>query len=845
MTTKRCFQRMRPRRARVKAVVVGCALAALWPVDLVLATAWDVLPAGTGYCADSYPDHPNYFRGASNGRWVIDVNFPGDEGTPLRAPEAGTVSVETTGFGGGWGNSIVWTNQAGTESLHMAHLATTGRTGAVAAGDQIGTIGNTGNSDFAHLHISRRSVGVPAQVVLSGQTLNPAFPPGVYGAWPCRSATYTSAGQGGTPPPPADADGDGIVDTDDACPNESGYARFRGCPHAPWNLLRDGGFESGAVGWSALPPPAGGTTNTATYKDAALAHDGPGFLEANTPTDGGSVYQDVAVNLAQHESASFSIWVRQRPGALEPAPSVGVCLWSLGAPPVSACKQVALTKEWQPVQVTATMPTAIGQLRAQVYMTGRGNIDFDGAVVSRSLLRDGGFESGGVGWSALPPPAGGTTNTAIYRDGVLAHDGAGFLEANTPTDGGSIYQDIPVSLGQFESASFSIWVRQRPDNPSPVTKANVCLWAITSPSVPACREVTLSKVWQPVQVTATMPTTISLLRAQVYMTGRGNINFDGAVVTKNLLRDGGFEGGSIGWSALPPPAAGITNTATYRDAGLAHDGSGFLEANTPTDGGSIYQDIPVSLAQFESASFSIWVRQRPSAPEPAPSVGVCLWSLGAPPVSACKGVVLTKEWQPVQVTATMPTAITQLRAQVYMTGRGNIDFDSAVVGAPPGLPVPVVAPAPVVAPVVTPAVPATQTAVTPPTRTPVALTVAATPKVVTPTTQSNAVPLVVPTSGVLQTGRCRVPRLAGVTVKVARARLAAAGCSLGSVRRPAGVTGRVVVASASLRAGRIAARGTRVGLTLRSARRHHTGRRVSHESRPTVADFSESLGGLR
>jgi hypothetical protein len=61
---------------------------------------------------------------------------------------------------------------------------------------------------------------------------------------------------------------------------------------------------------------------------------------------------------------------------------------------------------------------------------------------------------------------------------------------------------------------------------------------------------------------------------------------------------------------------------------------------------------------------------------------------------------------------------------------------------------------------------------------------------------------------------CRVPRVTGVSVAVARRLLAVAGCRLGKVTRRRGAGATRVVAQ-SVRVGRMVVRGTRVSVTLR------------------------------
>ena len=190
------------------------------------------MPAGTQYCADSYTGHSNWF-GSSPSSWVVDINFPGDKGTTLVAPGPGSVTQVTSGYGGGYGNSIVWTSQDGSERLHLAHLSSVATTGSVAAGTPIGVLGTTGDSSSEHLHLSRSLNGSPAPVILSGVTVTPFMDPVVYGRWPCNGTTYTAVASN------SDRDGDGVSDASDRCPDQPGPANTGGCPDTDGDTVAD------------------------------------------------------------------------------------------------------------------------------------------------------------------------------------------------------------------------------------------------------------------------------------------------------------------------------------------------------------------------------------------------------------------------------------------------------------------------------------------------------------------------------------------------------------------------------------------------------------------------------
>jgi murein DD-endopeptidase MepM/ murein hydrolase activator NlpD len=85
-------------------------------------------------------------------------DFSAPIGTPIMAIGNGVVTE--TGYDGSYGNKTVITHEDGTESWY-AHqtsiLVSVGET--VRAGDQIGTVGSTGNSTGPHLHLEIRPGG--------------------------------------------------------------------------------------------------------------------------------------------------------------------------------------------------------------------------------------------------------------------------------------------------------------------------------------------------------------------------------------------------------------------------------------------------------------------------------------------------------------------------------------------------------------------------------------------------------------------------------------------------------------------------------------------------------------
>ncbi len=116
--------------------------------------------------------------------------------------------------------------------------------------------------------------------------------------------------------------------------------------------------------------------------------------------------------------------------------------------------------------------------------------------------------------------------------------------------------------------------------------------------------------------------------------------------TTNLLLDGGFESGGLGWQTFPQP--GVTVNIANCSNSTAHDGTHYREANTSADSGSIYQDVPVNMTAGQSATFSAWVRIPAGVPLRGQAANLC------------------------------PRALTQF----YMFGRNNFSFDGATPGRP-------------------------------------------------------------------------------------------------------------------------------------------------------------------
>lgn len=97
--------------------------------------------------------------GCGNPRTHDGIDISNNGGTPVVAAYAGTVT--TNAYSSGYGNFMVISHPGGYTTLY-AHMAARGLVSEgqpVSTGQQIGVVGNTGNSTGAHLHFELRHNG--------------------------------------------------------------------------------------------------------------------------------------------------------------------------------------------------------------------------------------------------------------------------------------------------------------------------------------------------------------------------------------------------------------------------------------------------------------------------------------------------------------------------------------------------------------------------------------------------------------------------------------------------------------------------------------------------------------
>jgi hypothetical protein len=148
--------------------------------------------------------------------------------------------------------------------------------------------------------------------------------------------------------------------------------------------------------------------------------------------------------------------------------------------------------------------------------------------------------------------------------------------------------------------------------------------------------------------------------------------------TENLLSNPSFEQlpGAPGW--FRNYNASSENDAAYGDASRAHDGVGFLEANTSaTSGSSIAQNVAVTPQAGVGYTASIWLRSPDGTPF---SICLALWFIGSTSNAASNCTTIGGSWQDVQVSGGVGGGYSSMRIEIYLkTTTHNLDFDTATL----------------------------------------------------------------------------------------------------------------------------------------------------------------------
>lgn len=123
-------------------------------------TSQNACPAGAVGGGFVWPADNRFLSGNDYWSGHLGIDIAAGEGAPVYAAASGVVTMAQGGWNYGYGN-VVQIDHGNGYSTVYAHLSTyfVGVCQSVFAGAQIGTAGNTGNSQGAHLHFEVRQGG--------------------------------------------------------------------------------------------------------------------------------------------------------------------------------------------------------------------------------------------------------------------------------------------------------------------------------------------------------------------------------------------------------------------------------------------------------------------------------------------------------------------------------------------------------------------------------------------------------------------------------------------------------------------------------------------------------------
>ncbi len=431
------------------------------------------------------------------------------------------------------------------------------------------------------------------------------------------------------------------------------------------NLLHDGSAENSSSGWQIGPG-----TGFARYQVGngapAIAHDGGYYLAFNGNSGAGaSLYQDVPVTAGSWQSYVGTAWISSQAGTA----TGELCLWGLGPNTHSCISYSAAAGTYRKYQVVYDAPQPVSTIRFQFY-PGSGTTDVDTMSLVANLLHDGSAENSSSGWQIGPG-----TGFARYQVGngapAIAHDGGYYLAFNGNSGAGaSLYQDVPVTAGSWQSYVGTAWISSQ----AGTATGELCLWGL-GPNTHSCISYSAAAgTYWGFQVVYDAPQPVSTIRFQFYP-GSGTTDVDTMSLVANLLHDGSAENSSSGWQI--GPGTGFARYQVGNGApAIAHDGGYYLAFNGNSGAGaSLYQDVPVTAGSWQSYVGTAWI----SSQAGTATGELCLWGLGPNTHSCISYSAAAGTYRDYQVVYDAPQPVSTIRFQFY-PGSGTTDVDTMSLG---------------------------------------------------------------------------------------------------------------------------------------------------------------------
>lgn len=582
---------------------------------------------------DSNSSHPSVHHTPGGGNWATDV-YAG-EGQAVKLD----VTYATGALSFSWVSSSTSCGQStklniivdGTPVgwLYFAHLNNAVTSGTITNGMTLGYVHDWGGCNpGVHVHIefhNTSNYSCYADNGNAGQTLS-------YGA------NLGVLGSSNTGPQQACSS----IPSGPTSPSTS-------------NLIKNSDFGQGGNSWSRT----GGTTNFSVLSNSngTTPYEGNQYMATNTQDSGGSVYQDVPVNLNSGDTICASTMLTTIGSSS--GSSGNITLWVNGNGSSINYNNIPGNNVWTPYKVCNTASSSTTTFRFQVYpAVGSPTVGVDTIVANKDLVKNGDFGAGGNNWSRT----GGTTNFSVLSNsgGTTPYEGNQYMATNTQDSGGSVYQDIPMTINTGDTVCARTMLTTYGTGSG--SSGNVYLWINGSGSSINYNNIPGNNVWTPYEVCNTATASASTFRFQIYPgVNSPTVGVDTIDVNKGVIKNGDFNLGSNSWSRT----GGTTNFSVLSNSSgtTPYEGNQFMATNTQDSGGSVYQDVPLTINSGDSICANLMLTTVGTGSGSSGNISV--WINGNSSSIHYSNLPGNNAWTPYKVCNTATGSGSTFRYQIY------------------------------------------------------------------------------------------------------------------------------------------------------------------------------------
>jgi len=445
-----------------------------------------------------------------------------------------------------------------------------------------------------------------------------------------------------------------------ATSSASGYIHFKDIVTTPpnpstSNLIKNSDFGQGGSNWSRT----GGSTNFSVTSNNAgtTPYEGNQFLSTNTQDSGGSVYQDVPLTINAGDTICASTMLTSV--GTGSGSSGNVTLWVNGNGSSINYNNIPGNNIWKPYKVCNTASSSATTFRFQVYPgVNSPTVGVDTIVANKGLAKNGDFGANGNNWSRT----GNSTNFSVLSNsgGTTPYEGNQYMATNTQDSGGSVYQDIPMTINAGDTVCARTMLTTYGTGSG--SSGNVYLWINGNGSSINYNNIPGNNVWTPYEVCNTATASASTFRFQIYPgVNSPTVGVDTIDVNKGVIKNGDFNLGSNSWSRT----GGTTNFSVLSNSSgtTPYEGNQFMATNTQDSGGSVYQDVPLTINSGDSICVNLMLTTVGTGSGSSGNINV--WINGNSSSIHYSNIPGNNVWTPYKVCNTATGSGSTFRYQIY------------------------------------------------------------------------------------------------------------------------------------------------------------------------------------